>query len=212
MSSFEERAGLWDAAALCLIAGFVDAIGYFDLGHVFTANMTGNTVLLGVALVKADGIALTYAATIAAFCFGVVAATVLKIVRLPLPAVFLMAGTVLVGLTLVKTDTFVTLCVLAFTMGLQGGAISTFSGVRLPTVVVTSTLVNLIDGLVRRHFARLNIPLGSSPHVPHLAAAWFAYGAGGAAGYLAEQYLGAPLLAPAALYVIVAVGLFQRGA
>ena len=49
---------------------------------------------------------------------------------------------------------FVVLCSLAFVMGLQGGAISTFSGIRLPTVVVTSTLVNLIDGLVRRGYDR----------------------------------------------------------
>jgi hypothetical protein len=31
-------------------AGCVDAISYLGLGHVFTANMTGNTVLLGVSL------------------------------------------------------------------------------------------------------------------------------------------------------------------
>ncbi len=31
-------------------AGHVDAISYLELGHVFTAMMTGNTVLLAVAL------------------------------------------------------------------------------------------------------------------------------------------------------------------
>ncbi|HUK51986.1 MAG TPA: YoaK family protein [Candidatus Binatia bacterium] len=35
---------------LAWAAGSVDAIGYFGLDHVFTANMTGNTVLLGLAL------------------------------------------------------------------------------------------------------------------------------------------------------------------
>ena len=34
---------------LCLTAGIVDVIGYLSLGHVFTANMTGNIVLLGIA-------------------------------------------------------------------------------------------------------------------------------------------------------------------
>ncbi|MGN6697263.1 MAG: YoaK family protein, partial [Thermomicrobiales bacterium] len=35
-------------------AGSLDAISYLGLGHVFTANMTGNTVLLGVALAQRD--------------------------------------------------------------------------------------------------------------------------------------------------------------
>lgn len=45
-------AGRRDALVLLLAwaAGSVDAIGYFGLEHVFTANMTGNTVLLGLAL------------------------------------------------------------------------------------------------------------------------------------------------------------------
>ena len=33
--------------ALTWAAGNIDAIGYLGLGRVFTANMTGNTVLLG---------------------------------------------------------------------------------------------------------------------------------------------------------------------
>jgi uncharacterized membrane protein YoaK (UPF0700 family) len=35
-------------------AGYVDAISYLALGRVFTANMTGNTVLLGLAVVQGD--------------------------------------------------------------------------------------------------------------------------------------------------------------
>jgi uncharacterized membrane protein YoaK (UPF0700 family) len=34
-------------------AGCIDALSYLGLGQVFTANMTGNTVLLGVALCRA---------------------------------------------------------------------------------------------------------------------------------------------------------------
>jgi uncharacterized membrane protein YoaK (UPF0700 family) len=36
-------------------AGSVDAISYLGLGHVFTAMMTGNTVLLGLALAQGEG-------------------------------------------------------------------------------------------------------------------------------------------------------------
>jgi len=38
-------------------ASGVDAISYFGLGHVFTANMTGNTVLLGLAIGQGQGLA-----------------------------------------------------------------------------------------------------------------------------------------------------------
>ena len=39
---------------LACVAGSVDAVSYMGLGHVFTANMTGNTVLLGMALGQAE--------------------------------------------------------------------------------------------------------------------------------------------------------------
>jgi len=38
-------------------ASAVDAISYLGLGHVFTANMTGNAVLLGVAIGQGQGLA-----------------------------------------------------------------------------------------------------------------------------------------------------------
>lgn len=37
-----------------LQAGDIDAISYLGLGHVFTAMMTGNTVLLGLALAQGE--------------------------------------------------------------------------------------------------------------------------------------------------------------
>ncbi|MFC9708303.1 YoaK family protein [Paenibacillus sp. NPDC056933] len=39
---------------LCMSAGMVDVIGYLGLGHVLTANMTGNIVLLGIAVSRAQ--------------------------------------------------------------------------------------------------------------------------------------------------------------
>src|SRR4029077_1900471 len=43
--------------ALTWAAGNIDAISYFGLGHVFTAMMTGNTVLLGLALTQGEVLA-----------------------------------------------------------------------------------------------------------------------------------------------------------
>ena len=40
--------------SLSLAAGCVDAVGYLGLGQVFVANMTGNTVLLGLAILAGE--------------------------------------------------------------------------------------------------------------------------------------------------------------
>ena len=40
---------------LTTVTGLVDAFSYLLLGHVFVANMTGNVVFLGFALVGATG-------------------------------------------------------------------------------------------------------------------------------------------------------------
>lgn len=52
-SSITERDAM--LVLLSLAAGCVDAVSYLGLNHVFTANMTGNTVLLGIALGQAQG-------------------------------------------------------------------------------------------------------------------------------------------------------------
>lgn len=44
--------------ALSAVAGYVDVLSYTQFGRVFVANMTGNTVLLGIALAGGDGRAL----------------------------------------------------------------------------------------------------------------------------------------------------------
>lgn len=42
---------------LAATSGYIDAVNYLHLGHVFTSNMTGNTVLLGIALGQAQWLA-----------------------------------------------------------------------------------------------------------------------------------------------------------
>ncbi|WP_461475390.1 YoaK family protein [Microbacterium sp. HJ5] len=41
---------------LTFSTGIIDAVGYLGLDRVFTGNMTGNVVILGMALVGADGL------------------------------------------------------------------------------------------------------------------------------------------------------------
>ncbi|MET7520426.1 YoaK family protein [Streptomyces sp. NPDC005480] len=56
---------------LTLVTGLVDAVSYLALGHVFVANMTGNVVFLGFALVGAANLsALASVVALAAFLVG----------------------------------------------------------------------------------------------------------------------------------------------
>lgn len=41
---------------LTLTTGLVDAVSYLGLGHVFTANMTANIVLLGFGIAGSGGL------------------------------------------------------------------------------------------------------------------------------------------------------------
>ena len=41
---------------LTVVTGLVDAVSYLALGHVFTANMTGNVVFLGFAAAGGRGL------------------------------------------------------------------------------------------------------------------------------------------------------------
>jgi len=51
-----ERRLLVTLLVLTFVTGIVDAVSFLGLGHVFTANMTGNVVLLGFALAGATGL------------------------------------------------------------------------------------------------------------------------------------------------------------
>jgi uncharacterized membrane protein YoaK (UPF0700 family) len=60
--------------AMTLVTGLVDAFSYLVLGHVFVANMTGNVVFLGFALIGAPGFSIGASATaLAAFWLGALA-------------------------------------------------------------------------------------------------------------------------------------------
>jgi uncharacterized membrane protein YoaK (UPF0700 family) len=59
---------------LTLVTGLIDAFSYLVLGHVFVANMTGNIVLLGFALVGAPGFSISASlVALAAFFAGATA-------------------------------------------------------------------------------------------------------------------------------------------
>jgi uncharacterized membrane protein YoaK (UPF0700 family) len=63
---------------LVWVAGSVDALSYLGLGNVFTANMTGNTVLLGLSIGQGNAAAaLRSLSALAGFSLGVAAGTLI---------------------------------------------------------------------------------------------------------------------------------------
>ena len=76
MSEYETR-GLrlvFVLLGLTVVSGLIDAVSYLGLGHVFTANMTGNVVVLGFAAAGAPGFSVPHTATsLVCFLLGAVA-------------------------------------------------------------------------------------------------------------------------------------------
>jgi uncharacterized membrane protein YoaK (UPF0700 family) len=74
-ASREERARDALLIGLTVATGVVDAISYLALGHIFTANMTGNVVFLALAVGQRNLYTALYsAAALGGFCVGAIVA------------------------------------------------------------------------------------------------------------------------------------------
>ena len=200
------------AALLCLAAGFADAVGYFELGQVFTANMTGNTVLLAATLARAQWhLAATYVIAVAAFLGGALLAALLdRAFARPYIALVVVAAALAAAAT-TQLEARADIAILSAAMGLQGGCLSRFSGVRLQTIVLTGGLVSLADGLVERLWRRRNpADAVSALAVGLLALAWLSYAVGAAGAVLSERLMPLPLLIPCGLLMLAALDLARR--
>lgn len=196
---------MWQAALLCGIAGYVDALGYLKLGSVFAANMTGNTVLLAIVLAQGEWArAAVYGLTLAAFFAGALSASVLKRALpngawLPL----LVQAVLLIAASLWPLGADKELVLLAFGMGLQGAAVTQLAGTSLYTVVITSTICRLASGIVDQLWPAgrgARAPSGRAPWLIFVVA-WLFYGIGAAVEVLLFDGLRLPLVVPAVLLV-----------
>jgi uncharacterized membrane protein YoaK (UPF0700 family) len=192
-------------------AGYVDAISYLALGRVFTANMTGNTVLLGLSLVQGDADGAGRAAlALAGFLLGGAAGagiayrgpseegwprgvTIALIVECVLLAMLandqssILAGRVMLA---------------AVAMGIQSAAARRLDIFGVATTFVTGTLTNLIS-LVVRHGV---LPSASGHGKRLLAAVWIVYVLGAmAAGATLQLAPDLTWLLPAGVVALVVV-------
>jgi len=200
--------------ALTFSTGVIDAVGYLGLDRVFTGNMTGNVVILGMAIVGADDLPVLgpLLALVGFMAGAALGGRVLKgagpgwtgrtTVLFSLVAAVMMI--VAVVLFVVEDDfsraTGITITtVLGAAMGVQAATARFIAVKDVTTVVVTSTITGLAADSV----------LGSGQgrgHSLRRASAVLLILAGAAAGAaLLNWHLGAGLILSGAITVVVTV-------
>ena len=142
---------------LTVVTGLVDAVSYLLLGHVFTANMTGNVVILGFALAGASGFS-PAASLLALAGFSVGALVWGRLVRSPVHRgrtllVTTATEAVLFGLALLVTAVgpnpshcavrYPLIALAALAMGTQNAAVRALAVPDMATNVLTSTITGI---------------------------------------------------------------------
>ena len=144
--------------ALTFTTGLVDAASYLGLGHVFTANMTGNVVVIGFAAAGAPGFSAPASLTslgaflIGAICAGRVGSRVgarrgrLLMLAMVTEAILIgVAATVACTAATVASGAgrYTVISVLAFAMGVRNATVRRIAVPDMTTTVLTMTLTGL---------------------------------------------------------------------
>ncbi len=196
---------------LTFSTGLVDAVSYLGLGRVFTANMTGNIVLLGFGIAGAGGLPVVAPiVSLAAFLAGSAAGGVLAtrlgdrrvehIARaLWIEAGLVLATVIVAALVDVRPGTVsgdAVIALLALAMGVRNATVRRVAFPDLTTTVLTMTLTGLA--------ADSRVAGGSGQGSARRIAAVLAMLLGAVAGALLLRIsLVPPLLAAAALALLV---------
>ncbi len=187
---------VWQACILAIVAGYADAIGFLTFG-AFAGAMTGNTVLMGIALAGAQyADAVQSAVIIVSFLVGVAFSAALGN-KLPLAGILGIEAVAIVGAALIAPH-FAAL-VLAFAMGLQNATMTRFSGTSLNTVFLTGNLQKMMQDFLGRFTGSPKPAQDGSAESATIAWVWLAYLGGVAAGAFADRQLAYPLLPVVAL-------------
>ncbi|MFE2582041.1 YoaK family protein [Streptomyces sp. NPDC059378] len=198
---------------LTVVSGLIDAVSYLGLGHVFTANMTGNVVVLGFAAAGAPGFSVPHtAASLLSFLVGAVAGG--RVARrlgggsrrtwarltLAAEAVLLGASAAVAFAAPGATGTTYTLIVLtAFAMGLRNATVRKLGVPDLTTTVLTMTLTGLASDS--------RAGGGSGRHSPRRTASVVAMAVGALLGawLVLHHGLGVPLVVATAMTGVLAL-------
>jgi uncharacterized membrane protein YoaK (UPF0700 family) len=206
-------------ALLTFVTGLVDAVGYLALGRVFTANMTGNVVLLGFAAARVPGLSVVRSLTALAFAFvgGVFAGRLEGLYRPRgrrawLSVVGGVETLLLVSATLValrysspelpSATVLVLIGLTAVSMGIRNGTVRHLGVPDITTTVLTLT----VAGLSSESF----LGGGTNPRWGRRVTAILSMLLGAFIGALLLRRSLATVLAVASLLTFVAVGIHRR--
>jgi uncharacterized membrane protein YoaK (UPF0700 family) len=170
--------------------------------------MTGNTVLAGISLAEGKwDIALERGMTLAAFCVGVLLASLVLRLARGRNAVPLIGEALLVlASAFIEPRAGLSLGLIAAAMGMQAVAVTRFRSVVASTVVVTTTMARLCEFGLTWCLARPEARAAASKIAPSLLAAiWACYGLGAIVAARVMPLTAHPLFLAAATLAIVAL-------
>jgi uncharacterized membrane protein YoaK (UPF0700 family) len=181
------------AIAFAVIGGYADAIGYLRY-RAFAGMMTGNTVLMGLALFRrAELPPWDYAGVLAIFFVAAIAAFLL--LRHVPPALLLAGEAVLILLADLLAGAPWAAIFLVAAMGVQNPVGARF-GVPINTTFITGDILRFAEGLTRR---RSDKKPAAGEGFAIFGWVWLAYALGAALGVAAFRLVERPLLLPIAL-------------
>lgn len=195
---------------LSVVAGVVDALAYFRLGHVFVANMTGNLVLLTIGLADGHGgQAVRSLEALLGFMVGAFIASMVFRIDPQHEKYAVLMMYVEVGILALFASIFfvhgpgpilhpaIAIVVGSFAMGIQSRLARWLNVAGTITTVVTSTLTTLMDDLlhVRRKLR------DSEFHVRLLV--FFGYGIGALIASLGRYHAALVVIGAACCLVMV---------
>lgn len=219
------------------IAGYFDAISYLGLGHVFTANMTGNTALLALSIGQRDlSAVLRYLCALGGFCLGILIGALLVgqappgegrtralrragtgegILLLTFAVLWLANGTKPTG-----NLVLVLLGLASMAMGFQSVVVRGFGFPGIGTTALTSPMATLMTELAKQldvstHAASpppdVSGPQANRPVIGRLAAVWLIYGLAALVGGIAiTHFPAAAVFLPLIALVPVILVAFKR--
>lgn len=158
-----ERDGM--LLVLAIASGSADGWSFFGLGHAFVANMTGNTVMLGIGVFHRTGDTVSQLVALAAYMIGVAAGTLLTRgipsgalwTKSVTGAMFLEAALLLGadGVWIAKGPHpelgagWALLAMVAVAIGIQSGAMVQLGVPGVVTTYITGTWTTLTGGLTQ---------------------------------------------------------------
>jgi uncharacterized membrane protein YoaK (UPF0700 family) len=211
-------------AGLAGIAGYVDAGGYLSLDGVFVANMTGNSLMLGIALLSGSGAKTLHAIlALAGFLSGAGLGVLVtersgRTTLWPrsVTAAIALEALLLVAVAALRTRPplqhpdldYLFVVALGVAMGLQSAAAQKLAVPAVSTVVLTSTLVALVTRVLlalRTVLLHRSLPVQGPRKGPGiLLGVWGSYVGCGACGAAMARVFPEALFVPVA---IAAVGI-----